>query len=304
MSFRNRHTPTGQSSSGFLTYGILLVDSLFLLAVLSPIKMLDSLRSAPLDILGAFGRATKAWTYDYGWKLIGGFVASAYLAPELTYWTGMGILSSIGLGSGCHTGPLVLFPYVAGVALEEGNFQAAAWRVLFPTLCWGIGTALGEIPPYYAGPALLDSLSEGTRNSRLFVSAQKMVVRHGTLGIFALSCYPNPLFDAAGMTAGIVGMPMYKFVCATIAGKGFVKAPMQSVLVIFSALAGRDYVEISSSYGALSLVGRVFACLVLLAAMLLSVELVAKKRLLHELPNRRSTPPVGSQPRTGSGRST
>ncbi|KAK9917565.1 hypothetical protein WJX75_005821 [Coccomyxa subellipsoidea] len=96
----------------------------------------------------------------------------------VVWWVGLGILSSIGLGTGMHSGLLFLFPHMLKVCLaaeECGhlNFDSRVdmwWnsdsfhcgsgprgtvhfhdiflKVLPAALLWGTGTAIGEIPPY------------------------------------------------------------------------------------------------------------------------------------------------------------
>ncbi|KAK2076787.1 hypothetical protein QBZ16_005013 [Prototheca wickerhamii] len=97
------------------------------------------------------------------------------------WWVGLGILSSIGLGTGMHSGILFLFPHILKVCLaaercghlrfdtrgdtwysgqgftcetagrpEAGavGFWEVFWKVIGTCVLWGSGTALGEIPPY------------------------------------------------------------------------------------------------------------------------------------------------------------
>uniref|UniRef100_A0AC34FXL1 Vacuole membrane protein 1 n=1 Tax=Panagrolaimus sp. ES5 TaxID=591445 RepID=A0AC34FXL1_9BILA len=94
------------------------------------------------------------------------------------YWIGLGVLSSIGLGSGLHTFVLYLAPHIARVTLaayecgslnfpeppypddvtcpETKDIAAGAvslWSIIskvrIESLMWGAGTALGELPPYF-----------------------------------------------------------------------------------------------------------------------------------------------------------
>ncbi|OXU28984.1 hypothetical protein TSAR_002361 [Trichomalopsis sarcophagae] len=97
------------------------------------------------------------------------------------YWVGLGVLSSVGLGTGLHTFVLYLGPHIAAVtmaAYECGalNFPEppypdqiicpttvdAAWtvgilnimkKVRVEAMMWGAGTALGELPPYFMARA-------------------------------------------------------------------------------------------------------------------------------------------------------
>jgi len=96
------------------------------------------------------------------------------------WWFGLGVLSSVGLGSGMHSGILFLFPHMFRVvtvskgcpsmdfvsvcdmwwqecsmkcmsgasAIGEPSFMDCWLRVCVPAFLWGAGTAAGEIPPY------------------------------------------------------------------------------------------------------------------------------------------------------------
>lgn len=111
------------------------------------------------------------------------------------WWIGLGVLSSIGFGTGMHSGVLFLFPHIMRVCLaanECGNvsfdsladmwfrdtapafvcsapapagtaasFAAIFLKVLIPCLLWGAGTAVGEIPPYWISRAAREA---GQRN--------------------------------------------------------------------------------------------------------------------------------------------
>ncbi|GBP02014.1 Vacuole membrane protein 1, partial [Eumeta japonica] len=99
----------------------------------------------------------------------------------VVYWTGLGILSSVGLGTGLHTFLLYLGPHIASVTLaayecNSLNFPKppypddiicpdepyveripSIWSIMskvrFEAFLWGAGTALGELPPYFMAKA-------------------------------------------------------------------------------------------------------------------------------------------------------
>uniref|UniRef100_A0A023EV67 Putative secreted protein n=1 Tax=Aedes albopictus TaxID=7160 RepID=A0A023EV67_AEDAL len=100
----------------------------------------------------------------------------------IIYWTGLGVLSSVGLGTGLHTFLLYLGPHIASVTLaayecnsldfpeppypneivcpEEEVISTAypsMWAIMskvrFEAFLWGAGTALGELPPYFMAKA-------------------------------------------------------------------------------------------------------------------------------------------------------
>ena len=79
----------------------------------------------------------------------------------------------------------------------------------------GIGSGLGEITGYLAGYAGHDAMMR----TPVFRQHKGGIEKYGPLAIFALAFVPNPAFDVAGMAAGAIRMPLWKFVIATIAGK-------------------------------------------------------------------------------------
>lgn len=96
------------------------------------------------------------------------------------WWVGLGILSSVGLGTGLHTFLLYLGPHIANVTIaawecssvnfpeppypdkivcpESGPKVAmSVWiivqKVQLESFMWGAGTAIGELPPYFMARA-------------------------------------------------------------------------------------------------------------------------------------------------------
>ncbi|GCB64631.1 vacuole membrane protein 1 [Scyliorhinus torazame] len=96
------------------------------------------------------------------------------------YWVGLGILSSVGLGTGLHTFLLYLGPHIASVTLaayecnsvnfpeppypdkiicpdeklkETISLWAIISKVRLEACMWGAGTAIGELPPYFMARA-------------------------------------------------------------------------------------------------------------------------------------------------------
>lgn len=100
----------------------------------------------------------------------------------IIYWTGLGVLSSVGLGTGLHTFLLYLGPHIASVTLAayecnsldfpeppypneimcpdeqvQSTTYPSMWAIMskvrFEAFLWGAGTALGELPPYFMARA-------------------------------------------------------------------------------------------------------------------------------------------------------
>ncbi|KAM5274639.1 vacuole membrane protein 1 isoform 2-T2 [Ctenodactylus gundi] len=141
------------------------------------------------------------------------------------YWIGLGILSSVGLGTGLHTFLLYL----------------------------GIGTAIGELPPYFMARAARLSGAEPDDEeyqefeemlehaeaaqdfpSRAKLAVQNLVQKVGFFGILACASIPNPLFDLAGITCGHFLVPFWTFFGATLIGKAIIKMHIQKIFVIIT----------------------------------------------------------------------
>jgi len=203
-----------------------------------------------------------------------------------SWWVGLGVLSSVGLGTGLHTFLLYLGPHIAAVTLAayecgstnfpsppypdqilcppsgegegEGGTHISIWTVLakvrVEAFCWGAGTAIGELPPYFmARAARLSGTDPGddteeflelqeklknpekmTRFERAKYSVQQLVEKVGFFGILACASIPNPLFDLAGITCGHFLIPFWTFFGATLIGKAIIKMHIQKIFVILA----------------------------------------------------------------------
>lgn len=214
------------------------------------------------------------------------------------WWVWLGILSSVGLGTGLHTFLLFLGPFIAKVTLaayecgttdfpsppypaevvcpeSASGSTVSLWaivaKVRFPAFCWGAGTALGELPPYFMARAARlsgsrDEDDEDLQDFEDLLAAKKdsstskdglvdldlmtrgklfmhdLVQRVGFFGILAAASIPNPLFDLAGITCGHFLVPFWTFFGATLIGKAVVKMHIQKLFIIF--LFSKQYVDI------------------------------------------------------------
>uniref|UniRef100_A0A671EXY7 Vacuole membrane protein 1 n=1 Tax=Rhinolophus ferrumequinum TaxID=59479 RepID=A0A671EXY7_RHIFE len=141
------------------------------------------------------------------------------------YWIGLGILSSVGLGTGLHTFLLYL----------------------------GVGTAIGELPPYFMARAArlsgaepddeeyqeFEEMLEHAEAAQDFASRAKLAIQNlvqkvGFFGILACASIPNPLFDLAGITCGHFLVPFWTFFGATLIGKAIIKMHIQKIFVIIT----------------------------------------------------------------------
>ncbi|XP_017771369.1 PREDICTED: vacuole membrane protein 1 isoform X1 [Nicrophorus vespilloides] len=200
-----------------------------------------------------------------------------------SYWAGLGILSSVGLGTGLHTFLLYLGPHIAKVtmaAYECGSLDfpeppypdeiicpvdvtkgavvtilGIMSKVRLEAMCWGAGTALGELPPYFMARAArlsglepddddddlaeFEELQKKKREELTLLDKGKLFVEHivqkvGFMGILACASIPNPLFDLAGITCGHFLVPFWTFFGATLIGKAVIKMHIQKMFVIIA----------------------------------------------------------------------
>ena len=82
-------------------------------------------------------------------------------------------------------------------------------------LCAGIGEALGEMTGYLAGYSGRAVVEDRERYRRVVEWTQK----YGLWVVLALSIFPNPLFDLAGIAAGALKVPPLKFLLVCWIGK-------------------------------------------------------------------------------------
>jgi membrane protein YqaA with SNARE-associated domain len=82
-------------------------------------------------------------------------------------------------------------------------------------LVGGLGQGLGEITGYLAGYSGQTWVDENPTYNRLTHHMR----RYGVLIIFVLALIPNPLFDLAGLAAGTLRFPFWKFLLSCTTGK-------------------------------------------------------------------------------------
>ncbi|KAJ1559016.1 Vacuolar membrane protease [Cladochytrium tenue] len=195
------------------------------------------------------------------------------------WWVMLGIASSIGLGTGLHTFVLFLGPYIAKVTLaaykcngldfdDRGHFSFVChsipegpsptvfqiyYKVAAAVFFWGLGTSIGELPPYFIARAaaaagrddpefggierILELPPEERSMSDKAQVVMYMVMQNlGFFGILLCASVPNPLFDLAGIICGHFSVPFMKFWGATMIGKALIKNTVQSfsIVVLFS----------------------------------------------------------------------
>mmetsp|Transcript_17889 Transcript_17889/g.36769 ORF Transcript_17889/g.36769 Transcript_17889/m.36769 type:complete len:427 (-) Transcript_17889:29-1309(-) len=233
----------------------------------------------------------------FGLKVMDGADALESSICFVCWWAGLGILSSIGLGTGMHSGLLFLWPHVFRVvtAAEKcGNTRFEAYSDMWGTrgagafqctlennsssgggggggaksaddtgvfelwkkvsvecFLWGLGTAVGEIPPYalcYSASAVgkknkdfEEAFETGKDKDKSAISRYmaswlewmlELVKRHGLIAVVMLSAWPNAAFDMCGMACGHFLMPFWTFFIGLVLGKAFIKVNIQCLVFL------------------------------------------------------------------------
>jgi uncharacterized membrane protein YdjX (TVP38/TMEM64 family) len=96
----------------------------------------------------------------------------------------------------------------------------AMGRVLDPLLLGiiaGVGSGIGELSSYLVGAG--GKIILNNNNTKRYNEYMEKLEKNAPLTIFILAAIPNPIFDIAGMAAGAIRMPLWKFLAACILGK-------------------------------------------------------------------------------------
>ena len=213
------------------------------------------------------------------------------------YWLVLGILSSIGLGTGLQTGVLFVFPYILLTYNQNKDFlllslnenetffnqsnitsilnltnvtsnittnfvndtilhtlsDSDIYDLIYKTyfaclrvvLVWGVGTALGEAPPYFIAYTYdISNKKEASKLYKMFGDNEQRIrgyidktvyylKKHSFTTILLLSAWPNALFDLCGVSAGLVKLSFAQFIIPTIIGKAFIKNPIQLGVILY-----------------------------------------------------------------------
>lgn len=106
----------------------------------------------------------------------------------------------------------IVLPSPAIAAAFLGGTALNPWIV---GVLSGIAAGIGETTGYLAGY----SGSKLATSSRLYPRVQRWVEQWGVMTIFVLAFIPSPVFDLAGIAAGVLRMPFRKYFIACTAGK-------------------------------------------------------------------------------------
>ena len=102
---------------------------------------------------------------------------------------------------------------VPGVALT--SLMGAIFNPFWVAIAAGTGAALGELSGYLAG----FSGQTAAERTPMYARIEGWMARYGEGVILVLAIIPNPFFDVAGMIAGILKMPVWRFLLYCWIGK-------------------------------------------------------------------------------------
>ncbi|OUM64720.1 hypothetical protein PIROE2DRAFT_60456 [Piromyces sp. E2] len=123
---------------------------------------------------------------------------------------------------------------------SEVSILSIFTKVQMQAFFWGLGTAIGELPPYFVSRAAAlagqknQSISkfEDSNEQKSFADKVqsllfKFLKKLGFVGILLCASIPNPLFDIAGILCGHFLIPFGTFFGATFIGKALIKNTIQ-----------------------------------------------------------------------------
>jgi membrane protein YqaA with SNARE-associated domain len=95
------------------------------------------------------------------------------------------------------------------------SMMGAVFNPFWIAIAAGTGAALGELSGYLAG----FSGQAVAQKAEIYQKMENWMRRFGAVTVLVLGFIPNPLFDMAGMIAGALKMPLWKFLLFCTIGK-------------------------------------------------------------------------------------
>lgn len=106
----------------------------------------------------------------------------------------------------------VIIP-IPGILLTSA--MGAVFHPFWVAIAAGTGAAIGELSGYLAGFSGRRVIQRVSKYEKLIGWMKK----YGDITILALAFFPNPAFDMAGITAGVLKVPVHRFLFWCVLGK-------------------------------------------------------------------------------------
>lgn len=133
------------------------------------------------------------------------FVPLDYNQLQLTGYSGVFLANLFGSATVLLPAPKTLSVIALATKLNP----------LFVGIVAGIGSGIGETTGYYIGFA---ASSYVPQENRFYNKLEKWMSQNGFLTIFICASIPNPLFDVAGLVAGVHRYSVVRFLLAATLG--------------------------------------------------------------------------------------
>jgi membrane protein YqaA with SNARE-associated domain len=143
--------------------------------------------------------------------LVIGLTVGIYLLRDQTRW--LANLGYVGIFALSILANATIILPAPGVAFVFG--MGAVYNPLLVALAAGAGAAIGELSGYLAGYSGNIVIQHRARVQPLIPWMKK----YGPWTILVLGFIPNPIFDLAGIVAGMLKMPLWKFLLFCMIGK-------------------------------------------------------------------------------------
>ncbi len=118
---------------------------------------------------------------------------------------GILLISILGNATVVIPAPVILSAFIGG----------SIYNPVLVGIVVALGATIGELTGFMAGIGGRIAITD----HKHFKRVEKWMTKSGFLTIFILAVIPNPLFDLAGIFAGVTNYPVKKFLLATFLGK-------------------------------------------------------------------------------------
>jgi uncharacterized membrane protein YdjX (TVP38/TMEM64 family) len=172
------------------------------------------------------------FTLRHALAILGAVAVTVAIAAFHDRLRDLGHLAYLGAFLAMLIGNATVILPVPGLAIVFA--LGATLNPLLLGLAAGPGAALGELTGYlagYGGSAVADNL-------KVYRTVERWMERYGVAVIAVLAAIPNPLFDVAGMVAGMMRVRWWHFLLAAWVGK-----TIQAVVVAYAGVLSWGWVE-------------------------------------------------------------